>query len=93
MQPDRYVDEVEDPEAKATSPNRLSTGYQQTLCVSRLSMIQHGFRFRKGFGAGREEIFVESVGVVSYIDMLMPWRIAGEATLLFVNAKTGVSEP
>lgn len=56
-------------------------------------MIRHGFRFRKGFGGAREEIFIESVGAVSYIDMLMPWRIAGEATLLFVNAKTGVLEP
>ena len=91
--PRRDVDEVEDPEAEASRRSRLSTGYQQALCVSSLSMIQHGFRFRKGFWVGREEIFVESVRVVSYIDVLMPWRIAGEATLLFVNAKTGVSEP
>jgi hypothetical protein len=93
MLPDRRVDEVEDPEAEASPENKLSTEYQQAVCVSSLSMIQHGFRFRKGFWAGREEIFVESVSVVSYIDMLVPWRIAGGATLLFVNAKTGVLEP
>jgi hypothetical protein len=93
MLPDQRVDEVEDPEAEASLCGKLSTEYQQTVCESNLSMIQHGSRFRKGFWAGHEEIFVESVSVVSYIDMLMPWRIAGGATLLFVNAKTGVSEP
>jgi len=62
------------------------------MWVTNLSMIQHGSRLRKPIWAEAGENFVESEGPFSYIDMLMAWRIAGAATLLFVTTNTGVPD-